>query len=60
MAHIVLTTKNKYEPDYNKIMVKVNRLMAIAGVTKESCYEWCSPDCRFKITPQDYWAVLPW
>lgn len=32
--------------------------MVIAGVTKDSCYEWCSPDCKNKITPQDYWAVL--
>jgi len=38
LANLILTIKNKYEPDYHEIMIKVKRLMAIAGVTKDSCY----------------------
>lgn len=32
--------------------------MAIAGVSKDSCYEWCPGDCKFKVLAEDYWEVL--
>lgn len=34
--------------------------MAIAGVRKGECYEWCTTPCMFKMNYRHYWDVLPW
>jgi hypothetical protein len=58
LARFILNIKNKYEPDYTEINKRVERLMTLAGTNKDSCYEWCPNGCKFKVTADDYWAVI--